>query len=119
MSDEHWTNLKEIFHAAVGLPSNERGAYLDKVCDGDHSLRSAVEALLRSHEETGNFVDAPAYQAAADMLVGELEVKPVDIVAHYKVLSLLGEGGMGKVYLAQDTKLNRKVGLKFLPTKLA
>jgi serine/threonine protein kinase/Tfp pilus assembly protein PilF len=96
------------------LPTNERAAYLDEACNSDLSLRRRVEELLRSHEETGNFVDTPAYQAAAEMLTEGLELKAGSTVAHYRVLSLLGEGGMGRVYLAEDTKLHRKVSLKFL-----
>jgi serine/threonine protein kinase len=83
------------------------------------SLRRQVDELLRSHEETGNFVDTPAFQAAAQMLIDGLELKPGTAVAHYKILSLLGEGGMGRVYLAEDTKPHRKVSLKFLSTNFA
>src|SRR6266498_4292752 len=119
MPDSHWENLQQIFHAAIALAPHERADYLNEACSGDLSLRQAVESLLKSHEETDNFVDTPAFQAAAEMLVDRLEFRPGDIVAHYKLLSLLGEGGMGKVYLALDTKLDRKVGLKFLPAELA
>src|SRR5205823_2616255 len=114
MPDPHWENLKEIFHAAVALPPNERAAHLEQACDGNASLRQAVESLIKSHEETSNFVDTPAYQAAAEMLMEGDELKADQAVGHYRILSLLGEGGMGKVYLAEDTKLHRKVSLKFL-----
>src|SRR5438552_12990436 len=116
MPDQYWEDLKEIFHAALALPPRERSAYLEKASDGDASLRAAVEALLKSHEETNNFVDSPAYQAAAEMLADGREFGTGRLVDHYRIISLLGEGGMGKVYLAEDTKLHRKVSLKFLST---
>jgi serine/threonine protein kinase len=114
MPGPDWENLKEIFHSAVMLPAFERAAYLDQVCAGDLSLRRRVEELLQSHEEIGNFVDAPAFKAAAEMLIEGVGLKAGSRVAHYTILSLLGEGGMGRVYLAEDTKLHRKVSLKFL-----
>ena len=119
MPDPHWENLKEIFHAAVALAPAERYSYLDRACDGTPSLRQAVESLIKSHEETSNFVDTPAYQAAAEMLVEDLEFKSGQTLAHYRLLSLLGQGGMGKVYLADDTRLHRKVSLKFLSSSFA
>jgi eukaryotic-like serine/threonine-protein kinase len=113
MSDPHWQNLKDIFHAAITLLPDERRAYLDRACDGNESLRQAVESLLKSHEETG-FVDQPAYQAAADMLMQNRKLAAGQTVGRYRIISLIGEGGMGQVYLAEDTRLNRKVSLKFL-----
>jgi serine/threonine-protein kinase len=118
MPDEHWENLKEIFNAAVALNPVERAAYLEEVCAHDIPLRKSIESLIKSHEEPEAFVDAPAYQAAAEMLVDGQDFEAGQMVAHYRILSLLGEGGMGKVYLAQDTKLHRKVSLKFLAKSL-
>ena len=117
MPDEHWEYLKEIFHAALALAREKRAAYLDRACDGNALLRQAVESLLKSHEETG-FVDQPAYQAAADMLMQDGMLSAGQTVGRYRIVSLIGEGGMGRVYLAEDTKLHRKVSLKFLSTSV-
>jgi serine/threonine-protein kinase len=116
-ADPHWENLKEIFHTAVAVAPNQRQAYLDRACDGDASLRQAVESRIKSHEETG-FVDQPAYQTAADLLMKSRELTVGQTVGRYRIESLLGEGGMGRGYLAEDPKLRRKVSLKFLPTNL-
>ena len=115
MPDAQWENLKDLFHAALALRPHERASYLENATGGNVDLRQAVESLLKSHEET-NFVDVPAYQAAAAMLADDGELKAGHTVAHYRIVSLLGQGGMGKVYLAEDTKLHRKVSLKFLST---
>jgi len=119
MPDPHWESLKELFHAALALPEHARVAYLEEACNGDVALRQAVESLLKSHEETNNFVDAPAYRAAADMLVNNAEFKANQTVGRYKIISLLGQGGMGRVYLAEDIRLRRKLALKILPVDLA
>ena len=119
MPDAQWESLKEIFHAALALQPQERATYLEQACSGDIALRHAVESLLKSHEETNNFVDTPAFHAAADMLLDGCELKANQTVGHYRIISLLGQGGMGKVYLTEDTRLGRKVALKVLPHDLA
>ncbi|HYO90564.1 MAG TPA: protein kinase, partial [Pyrinomonadaceae bacterium] len=96
----------------------ERGRYLAAACNGDDSLRDEVLSLIASHEQRGSFLDAPAYEVGAELLAGE-ETEPMKdrLVGHYRIVSLLGRGGMGEIYLAEDTKLDRKAALKLLPAE--
>src|SRR5437588_2316583 len=113
---ENWQQIQDLFHNAIALMPNERATYLERTCHGNNFLRQSVESLIQSHEETSHFIDSPAFEAAAEMLADGHEFKPGQTLGHYQIKSVLGEGGMGKVYLAEDTKLRRKVGLKILPT---
>ncbi|SRR6266496_3504930 len=88
MPDPHWENLKDMFHAALALAPDERAAYLEQAAQGDPFLRRAVESLLSSHEQPDNFVDAPAYQAAAELLVDGVDLKTGENIAHYRIMSL-------------------------------
>lgn len=114
-SDRH-QNVEWIFSEALEIDPDQRPAYLEEACAGDESLLSEVESLLAYVSKDGGLIDQPivetAFRAAPknESLIGQS-------IGQYKILSVLGKGGMGEVYLGDDLVLNRKVAIKLLPVE--
>jgi serine/threonine protein kinase len=116
MTPERWQQVKEIFNSALNYRPEERGLFISQACSGDEQLRSEVESLIASHEQSGSFIDKPAFEAAASLLANDrTELKSGQTIGSYEVISFISRGGMGEVYLAEDKRLGRKVALKLLP----
>ena len=116
MTPERWQQVKEIFNSALSYRPEERGLFLSQACSGDDNLRKEVESLIASHEQSGGFIDEPAFIAAASWLSDEkLELRAGETIGSYQIISFISRGGMGEVYLAEDKRLGRKVALKLLP----
>jgi predicted ATPase/serine/threonine protein kinase len=115
VTPEQHRHIGELFHAAMELAEAERSAFLDRACHGDPALRDHVESLLRAHEQAGDFIATPATRLVGPWLAPEAEPDALrGRIGAYDVLSLIGRGGMGEVYLARDTRLGRKVAVKLL-----
>jgi eukaryotic-like serine/threonine-protein kinase len=116
MTPERWQRVKQVFDSALQYEPARRSAFLSDACGGDDDLRQEVESLIASHEKTGAFIDAPAYEAAAELIVNnKAQMKPGQTLGAFEIISFISRGGMGEVYLAQDRRLSRKVALKILP----
>ncbi|MGA2444523.1 MAG: serine/threonine-protein kinase [Opitutaceae bacterium] len=111
---------EELFTAALELPAAERQRYLEQACGGDTELLRRVQALLRVHEEVGDFLETPAVADRADVAhAGEskplLEEAAGTMIGRYKLLQKIGEGGCGVVYMAeQEEPVRRRVALKVI-----
>jgi serine/threonine protein kinase/Tfp pilus assembly protein PilF len=105
-----------IFTEALGVPVEKRAAFLDGACGGDDRLRRKVEALLKSHEEMGDFLEESPDEAVSQARIAALaDEKPLDRIGRYKLLQRIGEGGCGVVFMAeQEEPVRRRVALKVI-----
>lgn len=115
---EHWRRLDGLFQAVLELPPDERSSFLERSCV-DTALRREIDSLL-AHVQADTFLGLPAAREAAQLLAGTATMSLVGRrIGCFEVLARIGSGGMGEVYVANDTRLQRRVALKRIPAHLA
>src|SRR2546427_546712 len=107
----------EVFTEAVRLPIAERAAFLDRACAGDEDLRRRIEALLRSNDRAGAFLEQPPEVVGEGRIKAAGGEKPGDRVGRYKLLQQIGEGGYGVGFMAeQDGPVRCRGGFEIIET---
>jgi len=116
-----WKQIELLFHESLAVSEESRAGFLKERCGDDLELRAEVESLLESEGKSLDFIEQPVIIAAHDFTTGSTSnrMAPGEILGHYEIVSFIGAGGMGQVYLAQDVLLGRKVAVKILAPALA
>lgn len=119
MTPEKLSKIEEIYHRASEMEPTRRSSFVLEACEDDEEIRLEVESLLAAREDSRGFLETPPESLVAEMMAERGSDLVGREIGHYKVLRQLGAGGMGEVYLAEDSKLHRQVALKMLPGHLA
>lgn len=113
---DRWRKIESLYHSARERNPEERPAYLENACGGDEALRLEVESLLANDDLAASFLETDEHDAQGKP---EASIPRGELIGPYVILEFLRAGGMGEVYKARDTRLDRPVAIKFLPQAFA
>ena len=119
MPNERAERLAELVKSAVERGPESRAAFLEEECRSDPAMHAEIASLLQQQEDASEFIEEPALHLVAESLVGRGALSAGQVISHYDIISPIGSGGMGEVYLAHDRQLDRKVALKLVRRVLA